>query len=410
MTSNNSPGSDHSGKINAPAAQQTPLDTNQKRVLVLAFGATMSVVLGVSSIMPAIPHMAEEFGIPHTEASLLITIFTLPGIILAPIVGIWSDRYGRKPILMCSFLMFALAGVACAFAPSFNVLLFFRFLQGLGGIGLGILYTTIIGDSFTGQARARYIGYNAALLSVGTGLYPVIGGFLAEFSWHAPFALPLVALVFCVVGINTHLPYNGSAQKLGDYCLDALRMMRKKNIASLLVVTLLTFTMLYGPIITAFPLLGHDVFSATPSEIGLLMFFSSSGTALIALTSGKLSVYVKYTTQLFIGQGLFMLSLALIVITPNFWLLTIPIFIYGIGQGLTVPTIQYRLLGSVGPEQRGALMAANGTLLRIGQTIAPFLFSLLAQWQGNMAPFWAGVGIAFGTSLLIFFCLTRPNR
>ena len=405
MTSNNSPTHTSAEKTASSPDAQAPLDANQKRVLALAFGATFSVVLGVSSIMPAIPHMAEEFGIPHTEASLLITVFTLPGIVLAPIVGIWSDRFGRKPILMLSFLFFALAGTACAFAPSFSVLLFLRFIQGLGAIGLGVLYTTVIGDSFTGQARAKYIGYNAALLSVGTGLYPVIGGVLAEFSWQAPFALPLLSLAFCIVGIKTHLPYHGSGQNLSDYCRDALRMMRKKNIASLLAVAFFTFVMLYGPIITAFPLLGHDMFSATPSEIGLLMFFSSSGTALVALTSGKLATRLTYTTQLFIGQGLFMLSLGLIVITPNFWLLTIPIFLYGLGQGFTVPTIQYRLLGSVGPEQRGALMAANGTLLRVGQTIAPFLFSLLAQWQGNMVPFWAGVGIAFGTSLIIFFCL-----
>ena len=394
----------------AVPASQPPLDANQKRVLALAFGATFCVVLGVSSIMPAIPHMAEEFGIPHTDASLLITVFTLPGIVLAPVVGIWSDRFGRKPILMLSFLLFALAGVACAFAPSFPVLLLFRFIQGLGAIGLGVLYTTIIGDSFSGQARARYIGYNAALLSIGTGLYPVLGGYLAEFSWKAPFALPLLSLVFCVIGIKTHLPYPGSRQKLGDYCREALAVMRQKNIASLLAVTFLTFVMLYGPIITAFPLLGHDIFGASPSEIGLLMFFSSTGTALIALTAGKLSVRFRYTTQLFIGQGLFMLSLGLIVVTPSFWLLVIPIFIYGLGQGFTVPTIQNRLLGSAGPSQRGALMAANGTLLRMGQTIAPFLFSLLAQWQGHLAPFWTGVGIAFVTSLLIVFSLGHARK
>ena len=104
-----------------------------------------------------------------------------------------------------------------------------------------------------------------------------------------------------------------------------------------------------------------------------------------------------------------MLALVLMALIPIFKLLIIPIFIYGLGQGLTIATLQNRLLGSVGPEQRGTLLGANGVLLRVGQTIAPFFFSLLASGHGHLAPFWAGAGIALATLLLVVWGLGQDD-
>lgn len=69
-------------------------------------------VLGVSSVTPAFPAIARELGVSSGQVGLLITVFTLPGIVMAPVLGILSDRHGRKKILVPALLLFGIAGGA----------------------------------------------------------------------------------------------------------------------------------------------------------------------------------------------------------------------------------------------------------------------------------------------------------
>lgn len=116
------------------------------RHLLLVFGITLMVVMGVSSIMPILPDLARTFDMPMSSVGMVFMAFTLPGVVLTPLGGILADRIGRKKVLIPSLLLFAAGGVACAFAPSLPVLLACRFVQGIGAAPLGVLYTTIIGD------------------------------------------------------------------------------------------------------------------------------------------------------------------------------------------------------------------------------------------------------------------------
>jgi MFS family permease len=96
------------------------------------WGVTLMAVLGVSSVTPAFPRIVQELGISSGQVGLLITVFTLPGIVLTPVLGVLSDRYGRKKILVPALLLFGVAGGTCALARSFELLLVLRFFQGMG--------------------------------------------------------------------------------------------------------------------------------------------------------------------------------------------------------------------------------------------------------------------------------------
>jgi MFS family permease len=80
------------------SARQRPLYLDPN--LQLIFGVTLSAVMGVSSITPVFPAMARELDIPVHSVGLLITVFTLPGIFLAPVLGVLADLWGRKRILV----------------------------------------------------------------------------------------------------------------------------------------------------------------------------------------------------------------------------------------------------------------------------------------------------------------------
>ncbi len=145
----------------------------------ILFCVTLTAVLGVSSVTPVFPTMQKALGITPQATGLLVTVFTLPGVVAAPLLGILSDRVGRKRILVPSLLLFAAAGAAIPLAPSFTGMLALRFVQGLGAAALGSLNVTIIGDLYSGQRTTAAMGYNAGVLSLGTALYPSLGGGLA---------------------------------------------------------------------------------------------------------------------------------------------------------------------------------------------------------------------------------------
>jgi ACDE family multidrug resistance protein len=154
------------------------------------WGVTLMAVLGVSSVTPAFPRIVQDLGVSSGQVGLLITVFTLPGIVLTPVLGVLSDRYGRKKILVPALLLF---GVAGALARRFELLLALRFFQGMGAAALGTLNVTVIEDMYGGRERSAALGYNSSVLSVGTASYPAIGGALATFGgstrsrcWSSP--------------------------------------------------------------------------------------------------------------------------------------------------------------------------------------------------------------------------------
>lgn len=117
------------------------------------FGVTLMAVLGVSSVTPALPEIRQAFGVTTGQVRLLITAFTLPGIVFTPVLGVLSDRHGRKRILAPALLLFGVAGGMCIFVRDFQLLLGLRFLQGMGGSALGTLNVTVIGDIYSGRER-----------------------------------------------------------------------------------------------------------------------------------------------------------------------------------------------------------------------------------------------------------------
>src|SRR5215213_4452446 len=217
-------------------------------LLHVMWGVTLMAGLGTSSITPAFPAIVKELGVSSGQVGLLITFFILPGIVMMPVLGVLSDRYGRKKILVPALLLFGLAGGACAFARDFNVLLALRFFQGMGAAALGTLNVTVIGDIYDGRERSSALGYNSSVLSVGTASYPAIGGLLATFGWFYPFALPFAAIPIAIVVLfSLDNPEPRNDDRLRDYFGSVWENLRDREVFGLIGATLLTFIVLFGP-------------------------------------------------------------------------------------------------------------------------------------------------------------------
>lgn len=363
--------------------------------LQIIFAVTLMGIMGVSSIIPALPLMIKALHIKISSVGLVFTVFTLPGILFAPLAGIFADRTGRKKILVPSLILFGIAGTACFFAQDFKTLLIFRLIQGIGAAAVGVLSLTIIGDLFDGRDRIKAMGLNAGVLSMGTAIFPAIGGILAQLSWQTPFLLSLCAIPMAwVVAFKLHNPEPKAENNFLEYIKSALSGMKDIQVLGLFAITLLTFIILYGPIVTYLPILMHKSFASQPITIGIVISSASFVTALAASQMGKLSSFTSQKTLIALSSIAYGIGMYL---TPKmggpYWCI-IPVCFFGLGQGLNLPNTM-SFLSSLAPiEHRAAFMSVNGMLLRLGQTIAPIMMGLVYSGLGIDAVFYAGVVVS----------------
>ena len=347
------------------------------------WGVTLMAVLGSSSVSPAFPKVVAELGVSPGQVGLLITVFTLPGVFLTPVAGVLSDKFGRKTVLIPSLLLFGVAGGACALARDFELLLGLRVLQGVGAAALGATNVTLIGDLFAGRERTAALGYNSSVLSTGTASYPAIGGALATFGWYYPFALPLLAIpIAFLVAFSLHNPEPHSEQSLKEYARSIWSAVKDRTVAGLFAGSLVTFILLFGPLIVYLPILMDQAFGVSPLVIGIVVASTSLTTALASTQIGNLTSRFSEKTLVRASFVLYAAALALVAFVPYWWLLFVPTVIFGVAQSLNLPNV-FSLLNEAAPgENRGAFLALNSTILRLGQTLGPVLMAVIAAPLG----------------------------
>ncbi len=345
--------------------------------LYIIFSITLFAVMGVASITPAFPQIIKHYNLSVQQIGYLITVFTLPGIFLAPFIGILADRYGRKTILFPSMLIFGLAGFLCAFQTTYQSLLFMRFFQGVGAASLGSLNITLIGDLFDGKKRIQAMGYNASVLSIGTASFPAIGGLLASFDWQYAFYLPGLVLPFAILVLfKLQTPNNRNNISLKEYLENAWKTINRKKVWGLSLVNILVFIILYGAFLSFFPILMESRFQANSLTIGITMSLMSITTAICSSQLGKIRKKATSQSLLYISSFLYAISLVILSFASGWIMLITAIILFGIAHGVFIPNIQTALVGMAPLSERAAFMSVNSMVLRIGQTLGPIVAAL----------------------------------
>lgn len=373
--------------------------------LLIIFTISLIAILGVASVTPTFPQLRAALDVPVENIGLLITVFTLPTLILGPVIGVFADRIGRKKILVPSLILFGIAGFSCAFVRDFNLLLCLRFLQGVGAASLLSLSVTLVGDLYRGDKRVEAMGYNASVSSIGTALYPTIGGALATMGWYFPFMLPIVAIpVGLLVLFGLKNPEPQGQRNLKAYLSNALITLKNRQLFGLFIASAANFVLLYGAYVTYLPSLIADKFGAEPFTIGL---FLSSVSVAIAFTSsqlGNLARRYSETTLIRASFVFYAVALAIVPFISSLWLLLIPTTIFGIGLGIGFPSIQ-TLLATLAPkEYLATVISVNGTFYGLGQTLGPLLMGIAYGIGGINSVFYAGVVFALATLVVFRYC------
>lgn len=356
--------------------------------------------MGVSTIAPALPLMAQAFDVSPDQIGLLITFFTLPGIFITPILGLLADKYGRKIVLVPSLFLFGIAGAACAFAVSFEQLLFFRVLQGMGSASLGALNLTLLGDIYSGNDRATAMGYNGSVLSIGTAAYPAVGGALAIAGWFYPFFLALFAIPVGLFVLFSLKPMeDNDGMKMTDIFGKVLSALKSKKVLPLFVSIFLTFIMLYGGYITFFTILLDEKFSQSSLWIGIILSGSSFVTAYTASQLGKLTLRFSEVKLIRTASVLYFFIFLFIPFVDNIWWFALPVMVFGVAQGINIPSILNLLTGYASKEYRAAFLSVNWMVMRVGQAAGPYVLGLVYVAYSLNGTFYAS---AVAGALFIF--------
>ena len=355
-------------------------------------GASVMAMMTVVIIIPAFPKIMEALGVTEQSIGLLITVFTLPGFLFAPLSGILADRFGRKKLLVPSLFLFGILGGVCALAPDFKTLLILRVLHGIAGAPIMGVSGAIIGDLFSGQKRAEAMGISTTIMYVGYIFYPLIGGALANFAWNYPFLPFLIAIPAGLITlVFLDCPEPQSQQSLKIYLRDALHYLKSLKVLWLFSTTVITYILLYGAYLTYFSLLlgGRH---ASPLTIGLLLSVLGVFTAISSSQVGRLNKRFSVVSLIIGSFVVYAVAMAIIPVMPNLWLFLLPTILFGVAHGLNLPS-QRIIAASVTPlEYRAGFMSIQGTMIYLGMTIGPPI-----------------MGLAFAlTSLNVVFLIAAP--
>ena len=191
-----------SSPADARPAPHSPFDDAALRRLVI--GVLIVMVLGAldqAIVATAMPTIGESLG-GFDLLAWTVSAYMLASTVSTPLYGKLADIHGRRPVLLVSMTIFTLGSVLCALAPSMELLIAARTVQGLGGGGVMAIPLTIIADVVPPRERGRFqayfaIGFSAAMISG-----PLLGGFFAaQLHWSLIFWInpPILAVAFAIM-------------------------------------------------------------------------------------------------------------------------------------------------------------------------------------------------------------------
>jgi DHA2 family multidrug resistance protein len=150
--------------------------------------ATFMAVLDATVVNVALPKLMAYFGVSVDRVEWILTAYLLIFAVMLPSSGWFADHFGYKRVFMFGLFLFTLGSFLASLARSFDILIFFRVIQGAGSGMLMPVGMAIITREFPPEKRGIALGFWSVAASASVSLGPTLGGFLIDrFSWHTIF-------------------------------------------------------------------------------------------------------------------------------------------------------------------------------------------------------------------------------
>ncbi len=373
----------------------------------ILFASLFIVMLGFGIVIPILPFYVTYFGASGRELGLLMAIYSLTQFVFAPLWGRWSDRVGRKPIMLTGLVGFALAFALMGLAQNIWQLIAVRALAGvLSSATLPATYA-YIGDSTTGENRSGGMGMLGAAMGLGMIFGPLLGGPLGKIALTLPFfaaaILALCAALFALLLLPESLAPQQRAVTAPARTSRARELVSALQgpmgflfvMAFLLAFALANFEAILG-------LFAKDRYELGPDQVGYLLgALGLLGALQQGMLIGPLTRKIGEMRVLQSGLVLAMAGFIGTALTANVWGFVVFAALFSTGNALLQPSVA-SLVSQRATAGQGVTMGLQNSFSSLGRAMGPLWAGAVYDVRQEF-PFLSGAlfqAIAFAVSFV----------
>ncbi len=363
-----------------------------KKPLIIIFLTVFVDLVGFGIIIPLTPYLARYYHATAFDIGLLMAIYSGMQFLFSPLWGGLSDRFGRRPILLMSIAMTALANLVFFYANSLPMLFVSRALAGAFSANIATS-AAFIADVTEQKDRSKNMGLIGAAFGLGFVLGPALGGLSAKVSIHFPALVATLIGVVNFVAAFFILPESLPPEKRG-------KKVRKSRIRSISekIARPVIGTLLGSNFVVAFAMASMEatLFLFVQDRFSWSLQKASYGFAYvgicIAFTQGylvrKLLPKFGERTMLTSGVLMFSTSFVLIGLAHSIWFLAIAMTLLALGDGLLMPALSGSLSLLTDQHEQGEVMGVNQSMSAMARIFGPPIGGILYGRVAMVSPFY----------------------
>ncbi|WP_231681723.1 multidrug effflux MFS transporter [Exiguobacterium acetylicum] len=393
--------------------------TPRRLTLILILGSLAALgPLSIDMYLPAFPDMSRSFDASASLIQLSLTACMLGMALGQLIVGPLSDVRGRKRPLMFALLAYLLASLACAMAPTIEVLIALRFIQGAAGASGIVISRAIVRDLFDGPELTRFFAALSLVNGTAPILAPVIGGQLLRFGdWHFVFYLLAILSTMMLLAVALRLPETLPLDRRVEGNLTTTlktfgRLLTDRVFIGYAFAQAFVMGAMFA-YISGSPFVLQNIYGASPQQFSFLFGLNGIGIILAAQIAGRLagrvdSERLMRSSLTIVASASILLFLAL-TLTDQLIFVMIPLFFVVSSVGL-ISTLGFTLA----MQNYGATAGSASALLGLLPMLVGSLVSPLVGIMGEQSA--VPMGLIIMTldclALILYYGLIvrRPNR
>ncbi|NCO85776.1 MAG: multidrug effflux MFS transporter [Rhodobacterales bacterium] len=335
--------------------------------------STLMLIAGISALnmsifLPSLAAMAVWFDTDYALMQLSVSAYLAVTALLQVVIGPISDRFGRRPVILWSMAIFVVATIGAVYAPSVEVFLAFRMMQGAVASAM-VLSRAIVRDMFPQEQAASVIGYVTMGMALVPMVGPVVGGVLDEaFGWQATFWF----LAACGIGVGLLCYFDqgetvaGRGISFADQFRSYPELLRSQRFWGYVLCAAFAsgafFAFLGGASFVA-----GDVYGLSAVWTGAALGAPAIGYAVGNFVSGRYSVRFGINRMILAGTLITAAGMGLSLLLSLAGVHSALIFFsfcttVGLGNGLVMPNATAGML-SVRPHLAGTASGLGGAIL-----------------------------------------------
>lgn len=393
-------------------------------VFILVMVALDMVAFGI--IAPVLPDLIRQFeGGDFARASdltgYLLLVWNVMQFIFSPILGAWSDRFGRRPVILLSCFGLGVDYVVMALAPNLSWLFLGRIISGITASNISTAYAYVT-DVTPAEKRAKPFGLISAAFGLGFVIGPAVGGYLGNSNLRAPFwAAAILSLLNSLYGffvLPESLPKKRRAKSAWRMAnpLGSLNLLRSHRTLAGLSVVVTLYYLAQNSLPSMWALYTEYRYRWSHGDVGLSL--AAVGVCAAIVSGTLVGPFVKrFGERRSVLFGLLSGTMGFMgfALAARGWILYAVIPFIAL-WGIAAPAIQSLMSRRVDPSSQGKLQGAINSLRAMTGMAGPVLFTQVfavaisprARIHLPGAPYYLA-GVLLLSSLLMAVYVTRPR-